>query len=841
MLLLILRRAELLGHQGCLCAGLFCASWPCVQDQQTRQAAAHGLAIYTHLLQLSADRSLLCHFADVHDFNMQRRKRSMNNGARNSRRRDLQQRHKAATLAFKEVRQLLTLLTSLMTSVKPLQRKDAEKSGSSSQEAGAIQVCWVFDRLTASPLGRGASLCSSPSYGGECVAPCLVFFPQALSPVVCSFAAAVVPFLSLPDHPLYPLLNYALLKHPAISLLLHESCMPLTLAASRQPLLGSEGVFSRLLLSPSAATSTVQKKFVLLVLRRAMAASHCLDDGAISLSARLQAHMTSQAILPPPAILALSELPLLSLPTYNSTLARGILECLLISAAAPHCLSDCSWWAEHAAFRLVSFQAVASDLSAGESPEETQSNFPVRLPLATVNAQHLLQRFGILQWIDNQLQAVLATLVPTVGHTSTEHSAASKYASLLGRPLPPPPLTAAVRGIPASQYNTKCSRSVPLTISTSEMPEASDALKWLPVVRDCTRLLWSLIAAATLAAPLPDVIGTEHFPCGDSTGCCAAQATALEAQGQRCAMNILRTKCHDFNRITEAQQAPQANDDAEPSDVERNATLWPLSTASEAHTLRSAIIGARRQLFHLRRPSEDDAEEAGARSGRAAVKGNTMKGASSSALGLYTQAARQLHLDLFQGIQRLARAWFAFGVAAGVFVRTSDSFSLADATCMHNSPALVADLQQASMACLAGLWAVASCSQSVGLFTRPAGSAECAGVFQQQQQLQASGCRADVLRLCSWAAALRAHSWNRNWPSEKLRYPLSAYVPSSLWDAVFVALCEKGFGRNSRVPYISVEVVSQRSPCVLLALLQIRDVCGADDLLQELIAVAEGV
>lgn len=141
---------------------MVCARAAFLQDKQTRDAAAHGLAVYMHLLQLSADRSLLCHFAEVHEFNMQCRKR-LKKG--DSRKRQLQQRHKAATFAFREVRQLLTLLGSLRASVQLLQDAETDQSSIAPQATATLQVSSVLYGLATMPSMRlegRLSLCCLP-------------------------------------------------------------------------------------------------------------------------------------------------------------------------------------------------------------------------------------------------------------------------------------------------------------------------------------------------------------------------------------------------------------------------------------------------------------------------------------------------------------------------------------------------------------------------------------------------------------------------------------------------------------------------------------------------------
>lgn len=627
----------------------------------------------------------------------------------------------------------------------------------------------------------------------------LLWNVQALSPVVCSFAASALPFLFLPDHPLYPLLNFTLLKHSALSLLLQDACMPLTLMASRQPLLGSDGVFSRLLLSPSAATSAIQKKFLLLVLKRAMAASRCIEDGSVSLSLRLQAHKTTQAVLPPPAVLAVSVLPSLASLTYNPALVRRVLDSLLVSTAAPACLSDCSWWIAHPAFRLAAARAAAGE---SDGKDRNQVKASGNVPLATVNAQHLLQRFGILVWINAQLEAVLTShVLPTQTHSSAEDLVAIEYTGLLSQPVPLPRFLT---------ITSDCAVSCPKAFETSKM---------LPILKDITRLLWSVIGASTLTATLPDAEGTHQR--SNSQAQASGRGEAVE---------------------TSSGTFPH----------ERIPASWLPSTPSADQSLRVVVMGARRQLFSLRRLVDRDEVEAEGKQSQAAVaeesgalrascNGQTTTAAKSR---LWSQAekARQLQLDLLQGIERLARTWFAFGVAAGCFVRTTDGYAVSSGLSAGISD-LAASLQQASLACVSALWAVVSCSQSVGVFVAPNDGGDTANIFVIQQQLQASECCADVLRLCTWTAALHAGGSFTDRGSKDERGQLSkvACGASSLCRRVLAFLCKNKSPVCAPAPNLYAADAPWTGRLVHLALLQIKDMCNEDYLLQELIAAAAGL
>ncbi|OEH76306.1 hypothetical protein cyc_06736 [Cyclospora cayetanensis] len=652
---------------------------------------------------------------------------------------------------------------------------------------------------------------------------------QATSPLVCSFAASVVPFLFVPDHPLYPILNYALLKHSALSLLVHEPCMPLTLAALRQPLLGSDGIFSRLILSPLAASCAHQRAFLLTVLKRAMAVSQCLDDGTISLSARLKAHNTTQAVVPPPAVLSLSALPVLALPTQKLALGWSAVEALLIATAAPPCLSACCWWYPHAAFRAMAMQDVSSFLTS-ESEEGTWSN-GAHLPLATVNAQHLLQRFGLLEWLEAQIEATMEWFMTEAGPQSMKStSTTAHYSEFMGQAVPPPPHRSKVfRDYGFPQCEEECISPVKPPRSASAEPyDRLDTTKWLPVLKNCTRLMWSVLAAATLAPPLLDVTVTDACQ-WDKVACFTSQQ-AFERETHVTCRSITPTG-------TATRDEMPFIDLPGPWGLLSTTASWPpKDDKAEIRLLNAAIIRARHQLFGLRqRAGRNPSEDAG--SCRGGVTGCTR---ASSAYEPQSQAARQLQLNLLQGIQRLARTWFAFVAAAGVIVREYDGISIADGACKSN-PSLVADVHHASVACLSALWAVASCSQSIGLFFHPSGSGDSADSFEQLQRLQASACCSDVVRLCGWAATLQGATRRRDSSCAGYQEYMNVSASYLVRNLVLDALCHGPSRSKDPGRHWSGHDAASRRRSVLLALLQIKEFCGADDGLQDVISVAAGL
>ncbi|CDJ49727.1 hypothetical protein, conserved [Eimeria brunetti] len=343
-------------------------------------------------------------------------------------------------------------------------------------------------------------------------------------------------------------------------------------------------------------------------------------------------------------------------------------------------------------------------------------------------------------------------------------------------------------------------------------------------MRDCTRLLWSLIAAATLAAPLPDL----HAPrlCAGASSICCSTGGGAAPQG--------------------AQVAAESPNNCE--ETGENVPLeacWPLGADPGNWRLVQAALKARRQLFKLRQISEGNSgrEEAGA-GGEAAQ--------SPLRLGVgerqhHAHAARHLLLDLLQGLQRLARSWFVFGEAAGLFVGAQqDGGTNSMLGCTVTSP-WASHLLDASIACLSGLWAVAACSQSLGLAWGGDDVGVAAGPLQRQQVLQASSCCVDILRLCAWAATVQATSSLGRMQSGIVCKELHACWNCclSVWETVYGVICERGLGPSNYYPEgARMQPYGDtlgRSRWVHLALLQIQRLCGANNELQQLIAVAEGL
>ncbi|KAL8270744.1 hypothetical protein Esti_005346 [Eimeria stiedai] len=782
------------------------------EDWRTREAASRGLAVYMHLLQLSADRSLLFRFAAVHEQNMNARKRLKRREGRPISKQETQQNHKAPEFAFKEVRQILSLLAALRASIQHRQE------GMDAGEAAGV-----------SPQKR------------------------ALSPVVCSFAASTVPLLLLSDHELYPLLNFSILKHAALSLLLHDPCLPFTLAASRQPLLGSEGIVSRLLLSPSAATAEQQRGFLLLVLQRALRASRCIGScgasGFLPFNLRQQTHAASaapagaataaaaaavpHALLPTPANLALSLLPQLTVHARTGAVDLRVLECLCISTAAPTCLSGCSWWRPHDTFKLLAKRAASPLLAAlgrpfwgplGGPPPSMQQGAPGLLPLATVNARHLLQRFDVLLWINAQLEALLLSLNKYRSGGTKRQAAREResFAAVLRCPVPMPILRRAAADCSKSsssssggQNSDACSlESSPCcSRGPSSGLGAAGAARLLPMMRGLTRLLWSLVTAATLTPPLSEAAAAYAACCSSSNSSSSDKSSGSSSSNG------------NSSRGREG--------------------LLPEASCLLSPSLLSLTLKARRQLFSLRLHRE--VEETIPTSQQA-----------SRALGLHAEAAYQLHLSLLRAVQTLARAWFAVAAFSCQAINLRHDGCAVAPLRMHDacSPNLAADLQQASSACASTLLAVITCSEALGLLrghsTGRGGDRE--SLFWQQHQLHASACAADVFRLCGWAVAVNrelqdAHAAPNNGGACESRSKQSAFFYSPqvrLSSMAFAALCMDGaaatesccgcFGALSACGGACMQ--RRRHQALLHALLRLQATCGGDGFLRELCAAA---
>ncbi|KAL8429140.1 hypothetical protein ACSSS7_006767 [Eimeria intestinalis] len=747
---------------------------------------------------------------------MKARKRHKRREGRRIPKQEIQQKYNPPEYAFKEVRQILSLLAALRASIQQQQH--------------------------GRDMDGGESAAVSPVFMSEDTASF-----EALSPVVCSFAASAVPLLFLSDDALYPVLNFSILKHAALSLLLHDPCLPFTLAASRQPLLGSDGIVSRLLLSSSAATAGRQRGFLMLVLQRALRASRCIGscgpNASVPFNLRQQTHAASSAktaaartaataagaaaphaLLPPPANLALALLPQLTLRARTAALDLRVLECLCISTAAPTCLHACSWWRPHDAFKLLAKRAATPPLAAGRGalggpPPTMQQGTSGLLPLATVNARLLLQRFGILLWINAQLEALLVSLNKQTTGSMKRQAAGDRdsFAAMLRCPIPMPCLRGAAADCGDSSSHSRCSssnsRSSPCgdacslgssTPCSRDPPSgirAADAARVLPMMQGLTRLFWSLVTAATLTPPLSEAPAA--YPAFSSSN-------------------------------TSSDKSSSKNNSSSSSGSGHEGLLAKASCPL-SRSLLSLTLQARKQLFSLR--PRDEGEE------------TTPK---------HAEAAYQLHLSLLSAVQTLARAWFAVAAASCQIIKLKcEGCFVVASPRMHDacSPNLAADLQQASSACASTLWAVITCSEALGLLRGHSteGRGERESLLLQQHQLHASACAADVFRLCGWAVAVNrelqdAHAARKDLAACRSKLEQGAFVSPQvrLNSMVFAALSTHGVAATESCCGCSGAwsacsgscMQRQRRQALMHALLRLQATCGGDTFLRELCAAA---
>ncbi|CDJ36532.1 uncharacterized protein EMH_0089430 [Eimeria mitis] len=463
-----------------------------------------------------------------------------------------------------------------------------------------------------------------------------------------------------------------------------------------------------------------------------------------------------------------------------------------------------------------------------------------------------------------QVEAALTSLeASSRGRKGTAISAARDCTALTSQPVPPPPLSLHAASSTTESKLLHQQKHLHAVggghriggVGGGDRTEAphggvDPTPKWLSLMRDCTRFLWSLIAAATLAAPLPDwpapriCMGGGSVSCaedgGDAPGDQAAASVADSCEGA-----VLHANC---NGCPSVEQAAPSVTRGEPEETGHVEPFWPLETGPGNQHLLQAALKARRQLFKLRQGAESSSgkEETGAGAGEEGCRTQTRSSVGFGDGLRQAHAARHLLLDLLQGLQRIARAWFVFGEAAWVFEGARDGYGESIMRCTVTPP-WASDLLDASIACLSCLWALAACSQSLGLVGEEEGNADTLGTFQKQQAALASACCVDILRLCAWSASLQAKTSPGRTHEEVMCTELNACEDRclSLWEAVYVFICERGLRPLTcpeRAPRHVFGDRAGRSRWVRLALLQIQRLCGTNnEHLQQLIAVAEGL
>ncbi|PFH36507.1 hypothetical protein BESB_046990 [Besnoitia besnoiti] len=466
-------------------------------DGYLRSVAFHGVAMFSHLLQLSADLTILLSFSEQHfllskiealtaalaaaegcsgDAATSNARASGSPGEAGSQRkpstavlaarrrkfsRQLEQHR--SFFAFRELRQIQLLLSTLKNSVPPPTAIKARASAAhAAAEAPSNEVAEDEYDEEGDEVYEGRSRGRSrkrrrqrqrrgEEEGDEYDEDCMQtdkqvavegnrddtpVCPEALHPVLTAFAASALPFLLQPEHPLFSLLNDFLLQRPSLSALLFaspsssaflypnasSSCAASAASPIGQyyaPSLGS--LFSTFLLSPVSASSLQQKQFVLTCLLRSLAASSSPSSArgpSVSSSCPLgsspakkrsslgeESSSTASLLLPPSSLFLFSSSPVLSFSSFGSPFPSAVFAALRLSLQLP---PQFSALLENAALSALSATTSCRGVQGGEMRSPQGAGFaPAALPIACWNACVLLQRPGVLSWLLHHLRLLL--------------------------------------------------------------------------------------------------------------------------------------------------------------------------------------------------------------------------------------------------------------------------------------------------------------------------------------------------------------------------------------------------------------------------------------------------
>lgn len=568
-------------------------------------------------------------------------------------------------------------------------------------------------------------------------------FFQALSPLVCAFAAASIPVLFTPENVLYPILNVLLLRHPSLSVLLHDPYVPLTLSASRQPLLGSSGLLSRLVIAPAVATAEEQISFLATVLRRAMAASRGLADGSICLNSRIQGKLPNQGVLPSLSAVCISLFPTFGKPNTKGGLPHVLMETLLVSTATPRTLASCGMWSTHDAFRIVEEQLLTNmrqPLSCAGSSKASQE---VVLPICVVNAQMLLQRYGILQWIKCFIDCLFQT---HVGYSMEEVLGSGNVTRCKSVPSPYPDkeclwsdsLKSNPKGI---TFNSSFDR-LNFGVKQEQLDGNFYAASFLVPLQNATRLLWSVLSAAMLAVPFPTAPDALHGVCSSGRVCANARSYRHGAENQELikfyAAADASTEMKDSHGKRDVMGDTRGGYTAVKGD------MWPVSDESDCLPLCHVLHKVRLSLLGLQYKSVSEV--------LSITAGPKCEDYELSEGGLPEQKYVKLEsviphlLRVLETIQRVTRSWFTVGCALDIF-----SHQPPCTRTNRKHPNLwkpnAAIFASAASSCFGSLWVVASFCRSVGLCH---GVPAAESVLQKELRLQIASCCSDILNLCAW-------------------------------------------------------------------------------------------
>ncbi|KYF43659.1 hypothetical protein TGARI_213300 [Toxoplasma gondii ARI] len=537
-------------------------------DEDLRSAAFHGLAVFSHLLRLSADLTLLHTFAEKHfllskiatlstslaaaagegagsapggegSTNLQ--KSSLLSAKKRKFVRQLEQ-HKSV-FAFRELRQVQLLLAAVCSSVEPPTSAERAETGDTRvEEETSVGMAKAKRRRRRAELDDEEDEAQEEVEGwtetesrsskqeratGNDAALC----PAALHPILTAFAASAVPFLLQPEHPLFSLLNDFLLQRSSLSSLLFSRgdspflYLPARAASSSSSAHHAPGlgrVFSSFLFSPVSVSSLQQKQFVLTCLLRALAASACpaWPPGLPAGCTRRADSETVSLLLPPPSVFLYASSPALSFASVSSPFLPGVFAALRLAVQLP--------------------QGFLSQLVC---PGPTG---PTALPIACWNACALLQRHTLIPWLLHHMRLLLFPPVSPFS-LSTSSSVTSSLSSSVSSLASSSPWTAFLDACLAQTQPLPRLAAGLLSLSLAECLEANtespDSVlrtfarqrrEALPVARDTLAFLASLLDASLLAPPLPSRFAAARQAAASSTRAVwGSQETAEETDAEK--------------------------------------------------------------------------------------------------------------------------------------------------------------------------------------------------------------------------------------------------------------------------------------------------------------------
>ncbi|CBZ51535.1 conserved hypothetical protein [Neospora caninum Liverpool] len=528
-------------------------------DSEVRRVAYHGLAVFSHLLNLSGDLTLLLAFAEKRlllskiaalsaslsaavgdgSASAASQKTSLLSARKRMLTRQLEQ-HRSG-FAFRELRQVQLLLAAVRSSIAPPAAPEpSADTGAAAAEGGGEDAHEGRTRDRKRRRRRseledeedcdGDEAWREMETGHATEAPAerndADLCPEALHPILTAFAASAVPFLLQPEHPLFSLLNEFLLQRSNLSSLLFSRAaspflyLPARASASAGPChaTGLGSLFSTFLLSPVSVSSLQQKQFVLTCLLRALAASTCAAPAPSVSDASSRARPyrdrdaeTVSLLLPPSSVFLFASSPTLAFASFSSPFLAGVFAALQLSLQLPAGFAN----------RLV---LPAATLASGSSSRTSSVR---ALPIACWNACALLQRQALVPWLLHHTRLLLFPPASPFSSPSSPLAAASSWGRYLSfflwQTLPLPHLSSALSSVRRLRAEAEA-RDKDLRSFAQQRRDA------LHAARDVLALFSALLDASLLAPVLPsfgqdDALGLAPAGCVDRE---AAKETADE-------------------------------------------------------------------------------------------------------------------------------------------------------------------------------------------------------------------------------------------------------------------------------------------------------------------------